>query len=162
MEREQMVYISAMQDSLKKKYGLLEKILAWTEKQKDLLSGQDLDIGAFEEILDAKEALIRQVLELDQGFQRIYVKIKNDLEENKQEYKPRILEMQNLIRQNTDLGVRIQAIEQGNKRKFEELAARKRQEIQGFRLNNRTTDMYAKHLANQHQEGQSYFLDKKK
>ena len=162
MEREQIVYISAMQDSLKSKYGLLEKIFAWTKEQEKVLSEPELDMEAFENILDDKEGLIQQLLELDQGFERIYRKVKNELEANKQIYKPRILEMQNLIRQNTDLGVKIQALEQKNKRKFDNLLAKQKQEIQGFRLNNRTTGRYIQHMANQHQEGQSYFLDKKK
>ena len=162
MEKESMVYLTAMQDSLRSKREILEKIFAITRRQEEIISQTAPDMERFEETLDAKAQLISQMQELDAGFQSVYDKMKTDIEKNKQEYRPRILEMQNLIRQMTELGVKIQALEQKNKQKFENFTSRKKQEIQEFYTNSRTVGVYAQHMANQHQEWQSYFVDKKK
>ena len=164
MEKESMVYITAMQDSLKSKYEVLKRIFEITKQQEQMLSFEDadMDMDAFDELLGKKDVLIRQIEELDKGFQGVFERVKDDIEKNKQEYKPRILEMQNLIRQITDLGVKIQALEERNKSRFESFLGHKRQEIQGFRANSKAVNLYNQHRANQHQEWQSYFLDKKK
>lgn len=162
MDRENGVYVAAMQDALKNKLGILEKILEITMQQEGLLSASELDMEQFDELLGLKDILLQQLLDLDQGFQGLYEKIEYDLKANKEEYRSQILKMQNLIRENTDLGVKIQALEQRNKQRFEYLSGKKRQEIQEFRLNHKTSGMYAKHMANQYQEGQGYFVDKKK
>ena len=161
MDREALVYITAMQDGLKRKYEVMERILEMTKEQEVLVSQEVFDMDAFDETLEEKELLIYQMQELDKGFQGVYSKMKGEIEANKQQYKPRILELQNSIRQITDLGVKIQALEQKNKTKFDFQAAKKRQEIQGFRVNNRTANVYNQHMTNQHQQWQSYFLDKK-
>ncbi len=162
VNKENMVYITAMKDALKNKLGILEKIFDATRKQEIILAEQELDTDRFDEILDIKDILVRQLLDLDQGFQGMYNRVEADLKKNKTEYKPQILEMQNLIRQNTDLGVKIQALEQRNKQRFDMLAGKKRQEIQEYRLNSRSAGMYARQMETQYPQGQGYFLDKRK
>lgn len=161
MEQDISIYVAALQDSLKNKYEALQKIQGATEKQQRAVSGEELDIDAFDEAVQEKERLIERIQELDDGFQSVYAKIGDALRREKQRFKPQILEMQNLLRTMTDLGVRIQALEQKNKTRFEGLVSRKRREIRDFQTNNRTANTYNQHMANQHQQWQSYFLDKK-
>lgn len=162
MEKAIAVYITAMQDALRNKYKILNEILEATKKQEELVTAEEMDMDVFDELLDRKDKLLFRMQELDQGFQTSYERIKDELEKEKQLYKPRILEMQNMLRQITDLGVKIQALEQRNKARFEGHILKKKQEIQDFRVNNKTASAYNQHMANQHHEWQSYFLDKKK
>ena len=161
MEQEMSVYVSALQDSLKNKYEVLQKIYAATKKQQEAVSKEELDLDGFEAVVEEKETLIQRLLELDDGFNSIYAKISDELQRQKQQFKPQILEMQNMLRTITDLGVKIQALEQKNKSRFDGLAAKKRREIREFQTNNRTANTYNQHMANQHQQWQSYFMDKK-
>lgn len=161
MEQEMSVYVSALQESLKNKYEVLQKIYAATKKQQEAVSREELDMDSFEAVIEEKEGLIQRLLELDDGFNSIYAKISDALHQKKQQYKPQILEMQNMLRTITDLGVKIQALEQKNKSRFEGLAAKKRREIKEFQTSNRTANTYNQHMANQHQQWQSYFMDKK-
>ncbi|MCI8337515.1 MAG: hypothetical protein HFH62_02370 [Lachnospiraceae bacterium] len=161
MEQEMSVYVSALQDSLKNKYEALQKILVVTQRQQQAVSGEELELDAFEEAVEEKEVLLQRIQELDDGFQSIYTKIGDALHQQKQQFKPQILEMQNMLRTMTDLGVKIQALEQKNKNRFDGLVAKKRQEIRNFQANNRTANTYNQHMANQHQQWQTYFMDKK-
>ena len=161
MEQEMGVYISALQNSLKNKYEVLQKIYAATKKQQEAVSKEELDMDGFEAVIEEKETLIQRMLELDDGFNSIFGKISDELHREKQQYKPQILELQNMLRAITDLGVKIQALEQKNKSRFDGLAAKKRREIKEFQASSRTASTYNQHMANQHQQWQSYFMDKK-
>lgn len=161
MEQEMSVYLSVLQSSLKNKYDYLEKILKETEKQQEAVSSEELDMEKFDAAIVEKGQCLLRIQELDDGFNSIYGKISDTLHQEKERYKPQILEMQNMLRTLTDLGVRIQALEQKNKGKFDSLVAKKRREIKNFQESNRTANTYYQHMANQHQQWQSYFVDKK-
>lgn len=161
MEQEVSVYLSVLQSSLKNKYEILQNILKETEKQQEAVSSEELDLEAFDAAILQKGQLLLRMQELDDGFNSVYGKISDRLHQDKEQYKPQILEMQNMLRTITDLGVKIQALEQKNKVRFDGLVAKKRREIRDFQTNNRTANTYYQHMANQHQQWQSYFMDKK-
>lgn len=155
-------YISVLMDSLKTKHEVLQRIYQATERQSRALSLEEVDIETFDGAMEEKEQLLSKMQELDNGFESIYGKIREQLQREKETYKPQILEMQNLLRVITDLGVRIQALEQKNKVSFEGFVTKKRKEIKNFQSSNKTANTYYQHMANQHQPWQSYFMDKKK
>lgn len=161
MERELSVYVAALQDSLKNKYEILQKIYEATKRQQESFSEEEWEVDEFEKAMEQKEKLLERMQELDNGFNSVYTKISDELHREKQTYKPQILEMQNMLRTMTDLGVKIQALEQKNKVRFEGFVTRKRKEIKNFQNNNKTANTYNQHMANQHQQWQSYFMDKK-
>ena len=89
-------------------------------------------------------------------------KVGRFLSENKEEYKPEILKMQNLIRSITDIGVQLESLEQQNKTKFNTFIRNKRHAINDFKQSNRVATSYYQNMSNQHREWQSHFLDQKK
>lgn len=162
MENDLTVYVSALQDSLRNKWELLQKMLELTQQQNEVLSAESMDIERFDEIVESKEALLKRLEILDNGFQDLFDRIGTSLKENSERYKPQILEMQNYIRTITDCSVKIQALEQRNKEKFNAFISGKRKEIREFKKSNKTAVSYYQNMANQHREWQSYFVDKKK
>lgn len=165
MDREMSVYITALLDSLKDKQNVLEKIYSLTREQAKILEGDawsDERIESFEAILPRKELLLERMAELDAGFESVYHRISDALHAQKQIYKPQILEMQNLIRVSTDLGIQIQALEQRNKNRFEQLTKQKYHEIKNFKTNNKTANSYYQNMTNQPGNWQSFFVDQKK
>lgn len=155
-------YVTVLEDTLCTKEEVLQKIYEATKRQEESLSLQEADIDAFEKEMDTKEALLQKVEELDRGFESIYEKISTALQYQKETYKVQILKMQEMIKRCTDLGVKIQATEQRNRERLESYLVKERQEIARFQANNKTANLYHQHMANQHQQWQSYFLDKKK
>ena len=161
MESNHIVYVMAMQDSLRKKYMTLKKILDVTRQQEEIVSQKEMEIEEFESLLDTKNGLIQNMQTLDDGFERLYEGMREELQGNQQAYRSQIQEIQKLLHQITDIGVKIQALERRNKEKFEKLVMRKKQEIQEYHVNSRTANLYSRNMTGQHQEWQTYFFDKK-
>lgn len=156
------VYVTALQDSLSKKLEVLQQLLELTQEQEEILGQEEPGMDRFEEIIQEKDQLLREVAELDRGFDSVFAKVGNELKENKYQYQQRILQMQNLIRSITDCGLKLEGLEQKNKASFQQYLSRERQEIKNFMVNNRTANTYYQNMANQHHEWQTYFLDQKK
>ena len=114
-----------------------------------------------ERCVNEKEPLLNQLAKLDEGFDLVYSKIKRFVLEDSKEYQTEVLRLQNSISDITSLSVKIQTLEQGNKRKFELFLASKKQEIKQFKVSNRTASNYYKNMTGKPQ-GEAYFIDKKK
>ncbi|MDE7432072.1 MAG: hypothetical protein K2N34_09180, partial [Lachnospiraceae bacterium] len=69
-------YLSILKESLEKKLVILEEILKLNEMQKDTVSGADFDGERFDEIIDKKNVCIKDIEELDNGFETIYNHVK--------------------------------------------------------------------------------------
>ncbi|MCH5267642.1 MAG: flagellar export chaperone FlgN [Lachnospiraceae bacterium] len=156
------VYISAMQESLQKKQGIMEKLLVLTQEQSELLAQPQMDMERFEEILESKDALIAQIESLDNGFDRVFQKLSSLLKTDKETYRSDIEKMQKFIREITDCGVRIEGLERKNRDAFQKYLLNERQEIKNSRASNRTAVSYYQNMPNQHHEWQTYFMDQKK
>jgi len=156
------VYITVLHDSLSRKVDVVKEILKYTKEQNVILSSDDVDIDRFDDIISEKGILIKKLEELDNGFDTTFDRIKEELKNNKVMYKSQILEMQNFIRVITDMSVEIEFLEQSNKTMFADFLHGKRKEIRKFNVNNKIAASYNNNMPNQHQDWQSYFLDKKK
>lgn len=159
------VYVNILSDSLRKKIDILKKILYLTKEQGTILSEKDIDkvdVDGFDNAVEKKEKLILDMQELDKGFDSVYNKVGRFLSKNKEEYKSEILQMQNLIRSITDIGVELESLEQQNKTKFNTFIRNKRHAINDFKQSNKVAASYYQNMSNQHREWQSHFLDQKK
>ncbi|MBE5935014.1 MAG: flagellar protein FliT [Lachnospiraceae bacterium] len=155
-------YIDILVDSLEKKYNTLVKIEEIEKKQEDVLLGKKVSATEFNDLFDEKGKYIEKLEELDLGFEKLYERVKEELGDNKDTYKEEILAMQDLIRKISDLTVSLQARQNRNKEKYMAFFSNKKQEIKQFKMSSKTVSNYYKNMYNSHQEGSSYFLDKKK
>lgn len=161
-ERFQETYMQILIDTLKKKLGVLNEIYKITKQQEELLRVSNFDEPEFEKTIEKKEIRIRELERCDQGFETVYSHIREELQRNPQKYSEEGPKLKQLICCCTDLGVAVEALEQQNRLRFEQGILSKRQEIKRFHVKNQAANTYYRHMANQHQEGNSYFLDKKK
>lgn len=155
-------YINVLVDSLEKKKTVLEQILELTEEQKILLQQESFDEEKFNKTMDAKDTFLKELEHLDQGFEQIYEKVSLTLKHNKDLYKTEILTAQGYIKVIMDLSISIRALEEQNKTRFPICLMKKRDQIRNFKVTNRVATSYYRNMPNIHQEGQSYFLDRKK
>ena len=156
------VFISVLHDSLSRKVEIVKEIIELTKEQSRILSAQDMDSDRFDDIIDEKGVRIDEMLEIDKGFNVTFERVRDILQNNKEEYRSQIIEMQNFIRVITDMSVEIEFLEQSNKTMFADFLHGKRKEIRKFNVNNKIAASYNNNMPNQHQDWQSYFLDKKK
>ena len=131
-----------------------------TASQQTIIESEGFDEDEFLKTISLKEEHIQSLFELDKGFEMVYDRIREELNENRKEYAPQITSLKELVTKVTDLSVKLQALETRNKSKLEALLAKKRRSIKNSRLSNETVTNYYKNLANK-SESQSYFYDKK-
>lgn len=160
MNKESIMYIEILLNSLEKKEQLLNKILDITKDQEIILNDA-FDLDAFDTTMEEKEKLIDQIEQLDLGFETVYERVKEELVIHKQQHQPSIVKMQASITKLTQLSAKLQTLELNNKIKLENCMVNQRQKIRTSKTSSSTAASYYKNMANQHQ-GQSYFLDKKK
>ena len=160
-ETKGITYIRMMLDILSKKESCLKELLELTTAQESNLKGEEFDEDGFEGLIKQKGDLLRKLEEYDEGFQAIYNRVAEELQNNKEEHKEQILEMQRLITGITDLSVKLTALEEKNKTALEVLFREKRQNIRQFKVSKQTADKYYKNMIGM-QTGASYFMDQKK
>lgn len=156
------VYIRILLDSMKKKERVLQYLLGETKEQSQILSEELFNIDNFDRSMERKELLIEELNQLDNGFETTYERIKEELKKGKEKYQTEIIELKKLITSVTDISVKIQALEQRNKKSMEQCLIQQKQEIKQMKMNNQTAVKYYNQMAGQYQASQSYFLDSKK
>ena len=161
MSTELNVYVSALQDSLRKKKEVLQSLRDLTKEQQDVLQQETVDMDRFEELIEEKDQKITTLNSLNAGFQSLFQKVETGLKDKRYQYEKQIRQMQEDIRQITDLSVQIEGLEHQNRDTFQAYLTKERKEIQTGRASSRTAVSYYQNMPNQHHEWQTYFMDQK-
>lgn len=143
-----VLYIDIMKNSLIRKKGYLSEILKLTIHQGTLTDGEDFDETAFEELVDRKEVLIGNINEIDKGFTSVYDRVRGELLENKDSYKDVLAEIQGLIRECVDIGMKIEAEEERNRHGLEQVFSTKFKGIRQLKQSKSVASKYYKSMAN--------------
>ena len=159
---EIVTYMNILLDSLKKKEELLLNLKTETLKQAGILEKDDFDADAFDATIDEKQKMLDELAKLDDGFMDVYSKVKETLTSNGSDYSGEIGKAKDYIKRQTDLSVELQALEEKNRTKLAIRLSQGRQKVKDFRTSSKTAAAYYKNMTNRHQEGDSYFLDRKK
>lgn len=154
-------YLSVLEDSLKKKLQILDELTDYTMQQQELLKVEELDYEAFDRLVDQKDPLIQRIIELDQGFETVYDRIKEQLLGNKEQYAAQIKALQSLIGELTDKSVKLQTMEQRNKSAIEQQFRRSREKIRKGRQNKQAALNYYKNMNNSNYVSPQFLDDKK-
>ena len=154
-------YIQLLIDSLGKKHEILDELMGITSSQQAIIDSDGFDEDEFLKTIDLKEEKIKSLEELDRGFEMVYDRIRDELNDNRKEYSAQITSLKELVTAVTDLSVKLQALEKRNKSKLESILINKRKNIRTARLSNETVANYYKTMSGK-PEAQSYFYDKKK
>ncbi|MDR2043697.1 MAG: hypothetical protein LBQ15_04895 [Clostridium sp.] len=88
-----------------------------------------LDFERFDEHVSAKEQLLRQLTELDDGFELVYDRVKKTLSADKEKYSAYIVRLQALIAEVMERSTSIQAQESRNRQAVEQAFRREREKI---------------------------------
>ncbi len=135
-------YIRMMLESLQKKEAVVENLLSGSEKQKEVLSAKEVDWDAFDALTVEKGKLIDELLQLDEGFESLFERVRGPLTQNKDMYKTEIGFMQATIRTLTDKSAELEALEQRNKKLVETRMAESRQVIKQSKMGSQAAMQY--------------------
>lgn len=108
-------YLDMMEESLNQKVEVLESIVKENEIQKQILENEEhFDGDGFSATISRKGELIGRIETLNDGFETLYERVKEELDGNKDKYRDKIAHFQELIRQITDLSNSIEVGERRN------------------------------------------------
>lgn len=139
-------YIVILTESLEKKKEILQKILQENEKQEEAVK-QNGDMEAFDKTVTVKSRLIRELNSLDSGFEKVYDRIREELQTDQEAYRSEIVYMQKLIQEITDLSVAIQTSEKRNQKLVEQYFAYARGKIRQAKKSVRAASDYYKSMS---------------
>ena len=142
----EQTYVDIMIQSLEKKISVLEEIKKQNELQKQLLEDDKAEAEEFDATVEKKAALIEQMTQLDSGFDKLFERVKEAMDTDRESYADKIKMMQSLIRRITDLSMELQAQEARNK----DLMTRKfvfiRETAKAVRTNTKAASQYYQNM----------------
>lgn len=153
-------YVQMMADSLIMKKSVLEKAVVLNDEQKDILTADGFDEEAFQENVRRKSELAEEINRLDSGFDELFRRVKETIEADKQAFSKQIADMKVLIRDVTDLLVKVETGEKRNKDLADRKFADMRKEVQSAKRNTHLANTYYQSM-NMVENGPQ-FMDQKK
>ncbi|MBQ8526951.1 MAG: flagellar protein FliT [Lachnospiraceae bacterium] len=156
-------YLSIMEESLEKKIGILDRIIAKNKEQTDILNNPDMKWEDFDDNANQKMELIEEIDKLDEGFEDLFERVKEELQSpgGKEKHSDSIARMQGMIQQITERSVSIQTQEARNKALVEKYFQETRDKIRKGRTSSKAAMDYYKSMS-QASFSQAHFLDNKK
>lgn len=139
-------YVEIMLQSLEKKEKVLDSIIVLNQRQRDGLENPLFTPEEFDETVEGKSDLIDQLLQLDSGFEKLFERMKEDLEANREAYADEIRRMQDLIKSITDKSVQVQAQEARNKDLMTRKFASIKQQAKSVRVGGKVLEQYRQNM----------------
>ena len=139
-------YVQIMIESLTKKSELLDKLIQKNEQQHECVVGKEfdeVDWDSFNLIVEQKQEAIDRIIKMDEGFQSLYDRVKEQLSENRDKYSDKIKEIQRLIGIITDQGAKITTGEERNRKIIEKTFGNRKKEIKRTRNSLKVANSYA-------------------
>ena len=139
--------LSVLSDSLDMKLDLMDKIMACTNSQKEILEAGMQDPDEYDRIVDEKDVMVDKLISLDDGFEQLYNDISEQLKDNREKYSAQIRTLQDKISRITELNASIQAQEARNKKMIDEYFAREKQGIKQSRVSSKAAYDYYRNMS---------------
>lgn len=147
--------------SLEKKNKLLDQMILQNNVQEEILKQEEFDMDAFDVVIDKQSSYVEELDKLDQGFEAVYDRVRDELMNNKERYRTEIKRMQEQIQQITDKIVTLNAGNIRNKMLAENQFKKKKREIGSGVSKNKAAQNYYNNMNNLNYTA-SYFYDNKK
>ena len=142
----QETYVDIMIQSLNKKILVLDRIIEVNLNQKEILEDPKAEIEEFDKTVEEKATLIEQMQQLDSGFEKLYARVQEELQVNKDAYTEQIKTMQSCIRRITDKSMEIQAQEARNRDLMVRKFAYVKETAKKVRSNSKAASQYYKNM----------------
>ncbi len=118
--------LTILAESLEKKQQVLKQIQEYNKRQEQAFSEENVNMDDFDAAVEEKGKLIDELTRLDMGFEILYEKLAEQLQNNREKYAAQIRNIQSQIAVITELSMTIQAQEKRNKHLVEQYFAKER------------------------------------
>ncbi|HAQ51349.1 MAG TPA: flagellin biosynthesis protein FlgN [Lachnospiraceae bacterium] len=155
-------YVKMLSDSLDKKVELLRQLQGLNQEQKNILEDSESTPDMLDDNIEKKSDVIERLDKMDEGFQSLYDKVKDDLSSKREEYASEIKHMQEQIALVTDLSTDVQAKEMQNRELARAKFSHIRSQIRETKHGQKAVASYYASMMNNTGYEDSQFWDKKK
>lgn len=141
-------YLALLEESLRKKLQVMAEIQKYNLRQQEIFQSGNVDMDCFDGYVEEKGSLIERLTALDSGFEKLYAKVVEQLNGNREKYADRIRTLQSLVTEVTDTSVQIQAQEARNKKLIEDYFRKEKDGIRMGRKSSQAAIGYYKTMSN--------------
>ena len=153
--------LDMLEESLRKKIELMTEIEAENERQKEVLANpENVNDDLFDATVDKKGELIDKLVAIDDGFQTLFDRVKEEVGANRDKFADQIRRMQTLIEEITAKSASIEAAERRNKKLAEKYFDTARQQMNTSKQTSAVAFNYYRTM-NNFKDIPPQFLDKK-
>lgn len=139
-------YVAVLKQSLAKKVEILDTLCALNVEQKRMLEDPELMPEELEENFRVKGELVDQLVALDDGFEQVYDRVKEELTQHKERYTSDILQMQKDISHITERSADIRAQEQRNKSLMEQKFSTVKKQVREVKSSQQAVNSYYRNM----------------
>ena len=154
-------YLTLLEESLRRKLQVMDEIQKYNLRQQEIFQADNVDLERFDEYVEEKGKLIEQLTALDNGFEKLYANVAEELKGNREQYAKQIKTLQGLVTEVTDTSVAIQAQEARNKKQVEDFFVKERKKLHMNRKTSKAAINYYKTM-NKSSVIMPQFMDDKK
>lgn len=140
-------YLQMLSDSLTKKSKLLDELSEKTKEQERLIAENAVDWDAFDQVVEEKGTLIAEVQKLEEGFDALYGRIREGLNENRSKYRQQISGLQQQIMTVTEKSTSLMAMEERNKAQITMKFSQEKDKIKQGRVSTRVATNYYRNMS---------------
>lgn len=154
-------YIQVLIQSLHQKVEALDCIIEKNKEQYEILTSDDVDLEAFDQNVRKKAEYVDRIVFLDDGFEEVFARVKEELDRNRPAYANEIGQMQELISQITERSMKVEAQEHRNHDLAMAQFAKAKQNIRQVKTGSQAAMQYYRNMQNLNVI-EPQFMDKKK
>lgn len=154
-------YVDILIQSLEQKLKVLESVSEENHRQKQLLQEEELDMDAFQGSMEHKSELIEQISFLDDGFEKMYDRVKVPLQSQKEAYLKEISALKELVGKITEKTVAVQKEEWANRALAEVHFSSMHQKVRQVKNSKQVANKYYNNMAKLNYVDPQ-FMDRKK
>lgn len=154
-------YLQVLIESLQKKIMVLDQVEDKNRQQAELLKQENFGLKELDDLSEEKTVFIANLEKLDEGFELLYERIKEELLQNREKYTSEIKKLQSLISLITEKSISIQTMESRNKQLIEAKFRQEREQLHQQKSSTKVAQDYYK-VMHQTSFVPPQFLDQKK
>lgn len=135
-------YLRMLDQSLDQKKQMLDQMIEMTAAQKASLDKDPVDWTGFDHLVEKKAEMIERLDQMDDGFESVYDRIREELLRDKEQHKEFVAEIQKKIQAVSDASASLMAAERRNKELVEVKMADEKKKLQQRKATSKVASNY--------------------
>lgn len=139
-------YVAVLRQGLEKKIQILDQLLKKSAHQRELLADPQLEPEEFEASINEKAALIDKLTAIDSGFEQVYERVRDEIQEHRGDYAADIAQMQDYIAKIMEKSTQVQTEEKRNRELILKKFADVKKQIREVKSGKKAVDQYYQNM----------------